>query len=159
MIDLTQIIKWLTWCHSSSCEAFGVNISLLWIHENYDAIAIDLLPKSHHAPVPYITMRHVVIEMCSCLLLNGAFWDICLMHCEICEMEMEILNDAQQNRLHILWNILQYSENSSRWSVSDHFRNSVSIVSAFFFHFERRFRAFVFYCPGLYKRCVCEVGE
>ena len=31
-------------------------------------------------------MNHFVTEMCTFLLQNGALWNICLMHCGICEM-------------------------------------------------------------------------
>ena len=50
--------------------------------------AIDLIHKSHNAPVPYPTMHHFVTEMCACIFLlqNGALWDIFLLHGEICEM-------------------------------------------------------------------------
>ena len=37
---------------------------------------IDLLQKSHNAPVSYPTMHHFVTEMCTFLLQNGALWDI-----------------------------------------------------------------------------------
>ena len=46
----------------------------------------DLIHKSHNAPVPYPTVHHFVTEMCTFLLQNGTLWDICLMHCGICEM-------------------------------------------------------------------------
>ena len=38
-------------------------------------------PTSHNAPFCY---RNV--HMCTFLLQSGALWDICLMHCGICEM-------------------------------------------------------------------------
>ena len=40
----------------------------------------------HNAPVPYPTIHHIVTEMCTFLLQNGALQDICPMHCRICEM-------------------------------------------------------------------------
>ena len=51
-------------------------------------ILIDLLHKSHNAPVPYPTMHHFVTEMYTFLLQNGALCDIQLMHCGICEMDL-----------------------------------------------------------------------
>ena len=48
--------------------------------------SIDPFHKSHNAPVPYPTIHHFVAEMCTFLLQKGALWDICLMHCGICEM-------------------------------------------------------------------------
>ena len=36
---------------------------------------IDVLHKSHNAPVPYPTMHHLVTEMCTFLLQN-ALWDL-----------------------------------------------------------------------------------
>ena len=50
------------------------------------ANAIDPSRKSQNASVPYPTMQHFVTEMCTFLLQNVALWDICLMHCGICEM-------------------------------------------------------------------------
>ena len=47
---------------------------------------MDLSHKSHIAPVPYLIMHHFVTEMCTFLLQNGALWDVCLMHCGICEI-------------------------------------------------------------------------
>ena len=47
--------------------------------------AIDMLLKSHNAPVPQATM-HNSAHVCTFLLQNGALWDICLMYCGICEM-------------------------------------------------------------------------
>ena len=49
--------------------------------------SIELLKTSHNAPVPYPTMHHFVTEICTYLLQNVALWDICLMHCGICEMD------------------------------------------------------------------------
>ena len=49
-------------------------------------MAIDPFHKSHDASVPYPTMQYFVTEMCTFLLQNVALWDICLMHCGICEM-------------------------------------------------------------------------
>ena len=47
---------------------------------------IDLIHKSHNGPVSYPTLHHFVTEMCTFLLQNDALWDICLMHCGVCEM-------------------------------------------------------------------------
>ena len=47
---------------------------------------IDLLHRSHNAPIPYPTMHHFVTKMCTYLLQNAASWDTCLMYCRICEM-------------------------------------------------------------------------
>ena len=49
-------------------------------------ILTDLMHKSHDAPVPYYTMHHFVTEMCTFLVQNGALWDVCLMHCGICDL-------------------------------------------------------------------------
>ena len=60
----------------------GNKPALVWI--------TDLLHKSHNAPVPHPTMHHFVIEMCVCVHISVTkwciFWDICLMHCGICEV-------------------------------------------------------------------------
>ena len=43
----------------------------------------------HNALDKYATTHHFVTEMCTCMhisVTNGALWDMCLMHCEICEM-------------------------------------------------------------------------
>ena len=63
---------------------------------------IDQSHKSHNAPVPYPTIHHFVIEMCTFQLQTGALWDIlahfcykvlhcgifCLMHYGICETDL-----------------------------------------------------------------------
>ena len=47
---------------------------------------IDLEHKSHNTPITYPTMHYFVTEMCTFLLQKGASWDICLVHCAICNM-------------------------------------------------------------------------
>ena len=40
-------------------------------------------------------MHHFVAEMCTCVhisVTNGVLWDICLMHCGICEMGLLTLS-------------------------------------------------------------------
>ena len=54
----------------------------------FTAMSIDPSHKSQNASVPYPTMHHFVTEICTFLLQNGALWDICLMHCGICEMDL-----------------------------------------------------------------------
>ena len=39
-------------------------------------ISIDLLCKSHKAPVPYPTMHHFVTEMCTCVRISVTKWCI-----------------------------------------------------------------------------------
>ena len=60
-------------------------------------IPIDLIHKSHNAPVPYPTMHYFVSDMCTCftfLLQNDAMHDICLMHCGIWAMGHSILKQT-----------------------------------------------------------------
>ena len=57
---------------------------------HWEWIAIDLLHKSHNAPVSHPTMHHFVTEMCTFLLQNDALWYICLM-------------------LHALWDLWDWS--------------------------------------------------
>ena len=45
-----------------------------------------LSPKSHNTPVPYSTTHHVA----TILLQSFALWDICLMHCGLCEMDLSM---------------------------------------------------------------------
>ena len=47
--------------------------------------SINLLHKSHNAPVPYPTMHQFITEMGTILLQNCALWVILLMHYGICE--------------------------------------------------------------------------
>ena len=61
-----------------------IEISLKFVPKD----PIDLLQKSHNAPVPCPTMHHFVTEMCTFLLQNGALWDICFILCGICEMSL-----------------------------------------------------------------------
>ena len=69
---------------------FFVNTGMGW---NLDCGGnIDPLHKSHNAPGPYPTVHHFATEMCTFLLQNGALWDICPMHCGICEMGLWLHN-------------------------------------------------------------------
>ena len=50
---------------------------------------IDLLHKSHNAPVPYPTTHNSVTEICTCVHISVTkWWGICLMPCGICEMDL-----------------------------------------------------------------------
>ena len=67
---------------------------------------IDPLHRFYNAPVPYPTIHHFVTEMCAWLhipLQNGALWDICLLHCGICEMgRLVYLNISEQSNIDFL---------------------------------------------------------
>ena len=57
------------------------------------AFVIDPSHKSHNASGKYATIHHIVTEMCTFLLhgvsvTSGALWDIRLLHCGICEMDL-----------------------------------------------------------------------
>ena len=54
----------------NSCNGMRENISF---HE-----LIDLLHKSHTAPLSCPKMHNFVTEICTFLLQNSALWDICL---------------------------------------------------------------------------------
>ena len=54
---------------------------------------ITLLHKSHNAPVPFPTMHHSVTELYRCGQVSVTkLWDICLLHCGICEMGLLIVH-------------------------------------------------------------------
>ena len=62
---------------------------MTFCHHCSDSSAINLQIPQCTSPIWYPTMHHFVTEMshvCTFLLQNGALWDICLMHCGICEM-------------------------------------------------------------------------
>ena len=61
--------------------------------------SIDLLHKSHNAPVLYPTMHQFITEMCTILLQNRALWVIFLIRCTIYEMDQLIHNCS-------LWQLL-----------------------------------------------------
>ena len=63
----------------------------LWVDMDFQGYsAIDLLHKSQNAPVTYAAMLHFVREIrthtCTFVLQTVSFWDICLMHCWICDI-------------------------------------------------------------------------
>ena len=63
--------------------------------------------KSHNAPVSYPTMYNFLTEMCTWMHIsvkNGALWDICLMHCGICEMKL--LRDATYMMEIWFWSVI-----------------------------------------------------
>ena len=53
----------------------------------YKVIAMELIRKSLNAPVPYTTIYHSGQKM-HISVLNGALWDIGLVHCAICEFSL-----------------------------------------------------------------------
>ena len=61
----------------------------------------DQLHKSHNASSKYPTMHHFVKEMCTFLLQNGALWDICLMYCGICAIDLIMLWDSWDGSKHL----------------------------------------------------------
>ena len=48
---------------------------------------MELIRESLNAPVPYTTMYHSGQKM-HISVLNGAMWDIGLVHCAICEFSL-----------------------------------------------------------------------
>ena len=100
--DQRRFTRWFKWRFFSlkTVLMFCWKLMLIWfsfelcsrcIRQHTDALpgcaSNDLSHKSHNAPVTYPLMHHFVTEMCT-LLQNGALWDICLMHCGICEMNL-----------------------------------------------------------------------
>ena len=55
-------------CHLDTFE--------FWIWMPFHCFIIDLLHKSHNAPVPYPTMHHFVTEICTCVQISVAKWCI-----------------------------------------------------------------------------------
>ena len=58
------------------------------LHEFKAGSLFYLLCKFHNTPVLYPAMHHFATEMCTFLEQNGVLWDICLMHCGICKMDL-----------------------------------------------------------------------
>ena len=50
--------------------------NFFWLNIFHLFIAINLLHKSHNAPVPYPTMHHFVTEMCTCVHISVTKWCI-----------------------------------------------------------------------------------
>ena len=76
--------------------------------------AIDLIHKSHNPPVPYPTMHHSVQKYrhVPISVLNGALWDMELMHCGICEI---VLFDDTATVL--LWHVQHlWRSNEQKWN-------------------------------------------
>ena len=67
---------------------------------------IDLLHKTHDAPVPYPMMHHFVAEMCTLLLQNAALWDICVIH-------------WGNSEIGLLFSYKSYSERYSCWVMKE----------------------------------------
>ena len=63
-----RLLYWTVW----PTEGLLVLIGLVGCRNGNPAI--DLLHKSHNAPVPYPTMHHFVAEICTFLSQNGALW-------------------------------------------------------------------------------------
>ena len=93
-----SIIK-LSHCYSLNYQfiniSFSVSINMLvqrWPNYGVSLGLLDLSHKSHNAPVQYPTIHQFVTEMCTRVctfqLQSGALWDICLMHCWICKMDL-----------------------------------------------------------------------
>ena len=79
-----------------------------------------------HWSVPHPRMRHFVTEMCTFLFQNGALWDICLVHCGICEIgprdwlicvKLPQPNSSlSTSKFHLLTPDLQYSCNCRKYT-------------------------------------------
>ena len=70
----------------NGCNIFSVLMRDTAVFHN----AIDLSNKSHKAPAPFPMMHQFVAEMCTfvhILLQSDGLCDICVMHCEMCEMD------------------------------------------------------------------------
>ena len=72
-----------------------------FLNDNYYCISIDLLHKSHNAPIPNPTMHHVVTEVCTCVHISVTKWCI-----------VGFLSDA-------LWVLWDGSIQISLWGSSD----------------------------------------
>ena len=72
-------------CQSSITLFFTFVITVITCYHTKGMVKIDQPPKkSHNTPVPYPTTHHLVTEMCTMLLQNGALWNTGLVHCGIC---------------------------------------------------------------------------
>ena len=69
---------------------YDTYIPVLYFHHvqfsKLNVYVTELIHNSHNVLAKYPTMQHFVSELCTILLQNGAFWDIDLMHCGICEL-------------------------------------------------------------------------
>ena len=95
IFNVSWKIKSAIQAHDKGCcwrffppQSFSDSNEIMFSQRCYKSMAnaIDPSRKSQNASVPYPTMQHFVTEMCTFLLQNVALWDICLMHCGICEM-------------------------------------------------------------------------
>ena len=86
--------------------------------------SIDPSYKSHNASDKYPTMYHFVTEMCTCLLQNGALWDMGLVHCGICAASLFLVIS---NRIHSKNNYTECFRYKSQWvSYKSDSRNRVT---------------------------------
>ena len=80
------------WCNHNGYVLFRLIINIT--KREACTQTVDLLHKSHDAPVLYPTMHtfgNKCAQACTFLSQNGALWDIYLMHCGVCEMGVLIV--------------------------------------------------------------------
>ena len=75
----------------------------------------DQIPKSHNAPVPYLTIHHFGTEMCTFLFQCCALWDMGQVGCGICEIGLFILSHKQIEIIEVWGSILCISEQGHHW--------------------------------------------
>ena len=97
-----------------------LTVCYIFFHISYRQF--DPSHKSQNASVPYPTMHHFVTEMCKFLLQNGVLWDICLMHCGICEMGSLYIYMKKCHydflymiQLHVYWKITHWGRVTHMW--------------------------------------------
>ena len=85
-------------------------------------ISIGLLHKYHNARLSHLTIHHFVTEsahVCTFLLRNSALWDVCIMHCAVCKLQ-------------IYYSILAYCFTSAIFQINSRCIIEISIYNSMF---------------------------
>ena len=102
-------IKKVSSVHLEAEKMILLSLSCLNHCHCFTVCNVDLIHKSHNAPLPYPTMHYFITEMCTCvhiLLQNCELWDMGEVHCGICEMGILCYNWLLQQDMALL--SLQY---------------------------------------------------
>ena len=112
----------------------------IWTNKRHPII--DPSHKSQNASVPSPTMQHFVIEMCTCYK-DGALWDICLMHCGVCEMGLFTLIGKRS-----IGNLLENIDKSKLWNSPQPGMYKLELLTIILTFIVKNFTQYLYYILG-----------